>query len=152
MNGPNICFNRSDLNLYIFILFCLIVYLIYIALKSKDTMTNINLNRGLSHKELENKITSLNKELYNCTVEKQMCNRNLQQLSNNNSTNIQQKFLNKIYNPLAPPENVYGGGRLNQKGYDRSRLAIKLIRLQHLAAKKLAVAGLIHQGTRGLAR
>ena len=118
MDEPNICFNRSDLNLYIFILFCLIVYLIYIALKSKDTMTNINLNRGLSHNQLENKITSLNKELYNCTVEKQMCNRNLQQLSNNNSTNIQQKFLNKIYNPLAPPENVYGGGRLNQKGYD----------------------------------
>ncbi len=81
-------------------------------------MTNIDLNRGLSHNQLENKITSLNKELYNCTVEKQMCNRNLQQLSNNNSTNIQQKFLNKIYNPLAPPENVYGGGRLNQRGYD----------------------------------
>lgn len=118
MDRPNICFNRSDLNLYIFILFCLIVYLIYIALKSKDTMTNIDLNRGLSHKELENKITSLNKELYNCTIEKQICNRNLQQISNNNSNNIQKKFLDKIYNPLTPPENIYSNGRLNQKGYD----------------------------------
>jgi len=77
-------------------------------------MTNINLNKGLTHKDLQNKITVLNDELYNCKIEKQNCNRNLQQLSNN----IQQKFLDKIYNPLAPPENVYSGGKLNQRGYD----------------------------------
>jgi len=78
-------------------------------------MSNTNLNRGLTQKDLQNKITVLNDELYNCKIEKQNCNRNLQQLSNNNT---QQKFIDKIYNPLAPPENVYGGGRLNQRGYD----------------------------------
>ena len=116
MDRTDICFNRSDLSLYMFLLLCLIIYLIYIAIKRNEKMTNINLNRGLTSKELENKINILNDELYNCKIEKQECNRNLQELSNN--TNIQQKFLNKIYNPLAPPENVYGGGRLNQRGYD----------------------------------
>lgn len=117
MDRTDICFNRSDLSLYMFLLLCLVIYLIYIAIKKNETMTNINLNRGLTQKELENKINFLNDKLYNCKIEKQECNRNLQELSNN-SSNIQQKFLNKIYNPLAPPENVYGGGRLNQKGYN----------------------------------
>lgn len=117
MDRTDICFNRSDLSLYMFLLLCLIIYLTYIAIKRNETMTNVNLNRGLTPKELENKINVLNDELYNCKIEKQECNRNLQELSNNNN-NIQQKFLNKIYNPLAPPENVYGGGRLNRRGYD----------------------------------
>lgn len=116
MDRTDICFNRSDLSLYMFLLLCLIIYLLYIAIKRNEKMTNINLNKGLTPKELENKINILNDELYNCKIEKQVCNRNLQELSNN--TNIQQKFLNKIYNPLAPPENVYGGGRFNQRGYD----------------------------------
>lgn len=117
MDRSNICFNRSNLNLYMFLLLCLIIYLIYIAIKQNETMTNINLNRGLTPKELENKINILNDQLYNCKIEKQECNRNLQQLSNNN-TNIEQKFLNKIYNPLAPPENIYGGRTLHQPGYN----------------------------------
>ena len=115
MNGTDICFRRSDLSLYMFLLLCLIIYLIYIAIKTNESMSNTNLNRGLTQKDLQNKITVLNDELYNCKIEKQNCNRNLQQLSNNNT---QQKFIDKIYNPLAPPENVYGGGRLNQRGYD----------------------------------
>jgi hypothetical protein len=114
MNTTDICFKTSDLSLYIFLLLCVFIYLIYIAIKTNESMTNINLNKGLTHKDLENKITVLNDELYNCKIEKQNCNRNLQQLSNN----IQQKFLDKIYNPLAPPENVYSGGKLNQRGYD----------------------------------
>ena len=115
MNESDICFRRSDLSLYMFLLLCLIIYLIYIAIKTNESMSNTNLNRGLTQKDLQNKITILNDELHNCKIEKQNCNRNLQQLSN---SNIQQKFIDKIYNPLAPPENVYGGGRLNQRGYD----------------------------------
>lgn len=120
MNRTDICFKTSDLSLYIFLLLCVFIYLIYIAIKTNESMTNINLNRGLSQKELQNKITNLNDELHNCKIEKQICNRNLQQLStqNQNTNNIQTKFLDKIYNPLAPPENIYSGGRLNQRGYD----------------------------------
>lgn len=117
MDNKNICFNTSDFNLYVFLLSCLFVFLILIVVKSKESMTNINLNKGLSNKELENKINVLNNELHNCKIEKQICNKNLQQAVSLNQ-NVENSFLKKIYNPLAPPENVYPGGRIGMRGYD----------------------------------
>lgn len=119
-----ICFDKRQVNLYAFLLLCLIVYLIFIIINQRDTvktesLSNINLTKGLSQKELENKIIKLNDELYNCKIEKQVCDRDLQELQSlNNQSVIQQKFLNKIYNPLASPENIYSGGRRGNFGYD----------------------------------
>lgn len=109
----DICFNKSDLNLYLFLLLCLFVYLVFIVIKQKETMSN---NIG-SKQELENRIVELNDKLYNCEIKKQICYKDIDQLQSTNN-NIQSKFLDKIYNPLSPPENVYSGGRRGNFGYD----------------------------------
>ena len=76
-------------------------------------MTNVDLVSHLSHKELIEKIISLQESLFNIQLEKQNCEKNLQQLQNLQQTQqsvpdlISSRFLNKIYNPISPPESLY---------------------------------------------
>jgi hypothetical protein len=130
--GSEVCFEQSEFSLYVFILICLFVYLVFILSKSKENMSNIDLNRDLSHKELLTRVDVLQEELYNCKLSKQKCDSNLQQITSELNTTqrqllvqvqpdinpVQTKFLNKIYNPLYPPENVYSGGRFDTQGYN----------------------------------
>jgi len=132
-----IFFQQKEFKLYLFVLLCLFVFFTFVLFKQYENtyghkqiekMANVDLNKGLSQKELNEKINILNDELHNCRLEKQDCYRNLQQAQNEiNGTNnrniiirddVQRKFIDKIYNPLAPPENVYPQGRLNARGYD----------------------------------
>jgi hypothetical protein len=76
-------------------------------------MTNVDLVSHLSHKELIEKIISLQESLFNIQLEKQNCEKNLQQIQNLQQTQqsvpdlISSRFLNKIYNPISPPESLY---------------------------------------------
>jgi hypothetical protein len=87
-----------------FILICLIVFLIYISLyKKKNKYKNKDNELLLKINELQNDLKSSKNDKSN--------NRELE-------ANVKNKFLDKIYNPLAPPENLYPNGTLNSPGYD----------------------------------
>jgi hypothetical protein len=108
-----ICFKKDDFKLYIFLLICFFIFILYIFSKKYEKMTNIDLVSHLSHKELIEKIISLQESLFNIQLEKQNCEKNLQQIQNLQQTQqsvpdlISSRFLNKIYNPISPPESIY---------------------------------------------
>lgn len=100
----DICFNRESFTIYMFILICLIVFLIYISFyKKKNKYKNKDNELLLKINELQNDLKSSKNDKSN--------NRELE-------ANVKNKFLDKIYNPLAPPENLYPNGTLNSPGYD----------------------------------
>jgi len=115
-----ICFKRGNFRLYVFLLLCVIFFLLYILNKKREGMANVDLFSHLSQKELIDKITSLQDALFDAKLEKQNCERNLQELKTDSQTNInlsdtdtgfigniQNRLLNKIYNPISPPLNLY---------------------------------------------
>ena len=66
----------------------------------------MHMNRELTKKELEDKVAQLYNELYKIT------------LTEHRATQVVPRFLDKIYNPLHPPENVIPEGGFYNKGYD----------------------------------
>lgn len=108
-----ICFKKDDFKLYVFLLICFFIFILYIVSKKYEKMTNVDLVSHLSHKELIEKIISLQESLFNIQLEKQNCEKNLQQIQNLQQTQqsvpdlISSRFLNKIYNPISPPESLY---------------------------------------------
>jgi hypothetical protein len=78
----------------------------------------------MTKEKLYDKVLELKDSLHDVQLKEQKCQIQLDALKNNvtqisqGSEHLQSKFLNKIYNPLAPPENVYPGGNLNSRGYD----------------------------------
>lgn len=94
----DICFNRESFTIYMFILICLIVFLIYISFYKKNKKYKSEDN------ELLLKINELQKDLKSSKTDVDV--------------DVKNKFLDKIYNPLAPPENLYPNGTLKSPGYD----------------------------------
>ena len=73
-------------------------------------MTNVDTVSYLSQKELIEKVISLQDSLFNIQLEKQNCERNLQKSQQQQQTApnlISSRFLNKIYDPISPPESLY---------------------------------------------
>jgi hypothetical protein len=99
-----VCFEANALYTYIFILLVIIILFIYVY----------------THKEHSNlylyqqKILNLQQELSDIKIAEKDTTGN----SNVTLSSTQDKFLNKIYNPLAPPENIYFGGSLSNPPYD----------------------------------
>jgi hypothetical protein len=105
-----ICFKKDDFKLYVFLLICFFIFVLYIFSKKYEKMTNVDLVSHLSHKELIEKIISLQESLFNIQLEKQNCEKNLQNLQQTQQSVpdlISSRFLNKIYNPISPPESLY---------------------------------------------
>jgi hypothetical protein len=124
----SICFRRNDFNLYAFILFCIIMYLCFILKKYKETFietTSNNANAGLKREQLLERVELLQDKLFSCQTSQQQCLGDLQQtkqylqqsqnvpVNNKANANI---ALNRLYNPLSPPERSYPSGRLNTPG------------------------------------
>lgn len=120
-----VCINRSDFNLYLVVFICIVVYLMYLIFtiysgaNKKESMTEVNLNKNLSHQELIGKLKEIQELLYSTQLEEQKCKINLQQKDKILSENV---LLNKIYNPLVAPERIYPGGRLNTMKYEDYQL------------------------------
>lgn len=122
----SVCFRRNDFNLYAFLLFCIIMYLCFVVTKYKETFltnTSNNPNSELKREQLLNKIESLQDDLFRCQTSRQQCLSDLQekteyiQKSQSVPVNMNKNVaLNRIYNPLAPPERTYPTGRLNIPG------------------------------------
>ena len=118
--SSNICFQRNTFTSYMFILFLIILYFIFVLSKYNEKMSNVDLLRGLNKQDLEKRVNDLQNELYNCQISKDQCNSNLKtlEMSLNKPHVTQMKFLDKIYNPLYPPENIYKHGGFYSPGYD----------------------------------
>lgn len=125
-NTLQICFERPTFNMYMFILVCILGYLLYFRFGTSEKMTDIDLYANMDKDSLYKSIITMKDELFNSKLNEQKCQMTLQSLQQNQSqnvvlqqnTNIQQKLLDKIYNPLVSPESVYPGGRLNSQGFD----------------------------------
>lgn len=82
---------------------------------SKEKFSNNN-----ETAELVSKIQSLHEELKSIKREEEKCKNDLvvsrDQLLKLGST--ESRFLNKIYNPLSPPENTYSRGSFTSPGYN----------------------------------
>lgn len=116
-----ICFEKPTFNMYLFILICVLLYLLYF--RFAEYYSQFEMPKGLSTDQLYNTVLKLKDSLHDSQLREQKCQIQLQSLKNNintsnNNNNIQLKFLEKIYNPLAPPENIYPSGNFNSRGYD----------------------------------
>lgn len=121
-----VCFNESDVKLYIFLLTLILLYIFYIYFYSKnknvkESLSNIDLNDILSKDQLKQKLKDLENELYNSQLQEQKCKIELNAVVQQTS-NVQNKLLNKIYNPLVSPERIYPSGRLNMTSYSDYQL------------------------------
>lgn len=128
----SICFRRNDFNLYAFLLFCIIMYLCFILRKYKENFVELNgaanVNTSLKREQLLERVESLQDELSLCKTSHQKCvgdlqetkqyiQRSQQYIQQPQQPNINaQVALNRVYNPLMPPERTYPEGRLNTPG------------------------------------
>lgn len=118
-----ICFERPTFNMYMFILICVIVYLMYFKFSEQYQGTTFDPYINMSKDKLYEKVLELKDTLHDTQLKEQKCQIQLDTLKNSipsqvNPPVLQNKFLDKIYNPLSPPENVYPGGNFNTRGYD----------------------------------
>lgn len=123
MENSLICFSRPNFLMYATILLCIFIYFFYYHHKTlHEKFSETYLYSQLSNSDLQNKITQLQTDLYTTSLREQQCESSLNSLKqNSDNTGVQDKFLNKIYNPLSPPEYVYPGGTLYTRGYDAYR-------------------------------
>lgn len=117
-----ICFERPTFNMYLFILICLIIYLLYFKFSENFSQAAFDPYTTLTKEQLYDKLIQLKDLLHDTQLKEQKCQLDLNVLLNsksevqNTSSSIQNKFLEKIYNPLAPPENIYPGGNFMSRG------------------------------------
>lgn len=120
-----ICFQESDFKLYLFLFILIIIYFSYIFFQQKESMANIDLYQSFTKEELKNKLNEIQNELYKSKLAEQKCEIELNSLKQNdfNGNNfVQNKLLNKIYNPLVAPERIYPGGRFNTPKYSNYQI------------------------------
>ena len=118
----SVCFQKTDFYLYLFLLICIFAYFIYIITKHKEN----NIISGLTQNELVNKVNELQDNLYECKLhqiqQQQVQVQKLQQeqqiISQQQREPTRNRFLEKIYNPLEPPENIYPSGTFYSRGYN----------------------------------
>lgn len=120
-----VCFERPTFNMYLFILACVVSYLVYFRLSQVDQFhASFDPEQEMSKDELYNKVIDLKDQLHESYLKEQNCQIQLSSLhqvqenKGDETSHISRRFLDKIYNPLAPPENVYPGGNFNSRGYD----------------------------------
>jgi hypothetical protein len=127
-----ICFERPTFNMYLFILACIVSYLLYFKLSEHYQVTKIDPPFGSSATEmpkdkLYDKVLELKDSLHDSQLKEQKCQIQLDTLKNNinvssQGVSVQPQFLEKIYNPLSGTSPLYPGGSFaNPRGYDGYR-------------------------------
>ena len=119
-----ICFERPTFNMYLFILVCIMIYLLYFKFSETFSQSTFDPYSSLDKEQLYNKLIQLKDLLHDTQLKEQKCqidlntllNSQIIQNSSQNGSQIQNKFLDKIYNPLSPPENIYPGGNFMTRG------------------------------------
>jgi hypothetical protein len=114
MDNPNICFDKTIFYTYLFLLGFFVCFTLYVYLYPK---VNENSNQDLNLKqELMNEIQKVRAE--NSSASQQINPRFAGPDRPMDRHQIDSRFLDKIYNPLTPPENVIPQGGFYNRGYD----------------------------------
>ena len=96
MDGVNnICFKRSEFTLYLVLIICILTYFLYITYYQYKEESEL--------KQSEQNLNNLNTKI--SMLQSQIGYRN-------EITKNEDLLLNRIYNPVIPPERSYPGGRL----------------------------------------
>lgn len=91
----SICFKRSEFTLYLVLIICIITYFLYITYyQYKEESESKQSEQTLNN--LDARINMLQSQIG----------------SSNQITQNKDLLLNRIYNPIIPPERIYPGGRL----------------------------------------
>ena len=116
--------------MYLFILACIISYLLYFKLSEHYQEQKLDPYSNMSKDKLYDKVLEIKDSLHNVQLREQKCQIELNSLKNNikqsggecdSTTNVQDKFLSKIYNPLSSPSPLYPGGSFSTRPYDGYR-------------------------------
>jgi hypothetical protein len=110
-----ICFEKESFITYVFILILILLYFVYYYIK-QDIENNLKQNNVDQNKDKI--ILDLKEQLHDIQLQSQKCQQDLITLKNDSTLTKDDRFLNKIYNPLSPPENIYPAGKLFSRGYD----------------------------------
>lgn len=105
MDGVNnICFKRSEFTLYMILIICILTYFLYITYyKYKESKESKQSEKSEQYQLSQQNLSDINTRI--SMLQSQIQDRN--QISKN-----QDLLLNRIYNPVIPPERSYPGGRL----------------------------------------
>lgn len=121
VESNQVCLSENTLSMYLFVLACVIAYLIYIAFakqrdREQEQMSNVQLLDHLSADELKSKVIALQDQLYNVSLSEQKCQLDLAETRKNCEGQVNLTYTNRFNNPLEPPVRIYPGGRFNQSG------------------------------------
>lgn len=117
MDSDSVCFSRRDFNTYMYLLLILVVYIIYILYQSRESLSVID-SSHLSHEELQAKIKQLQDQLYTFQLAEQHCRTELIKARTELTRGVgNNTLIEKIYNPLVPPERKYEGTAVYTSGY-----------------------------------
>jgi hypothetical protein len=109
----DICFDKETFNIYLFLLVCIIVFLFY---TSREHFSTVDLNSNLTKDQLLIKVTELQEQLQQISQD-----RFLELKSQQTESNYQNRFLEKIYNPLSGTSPMNPRGSFSTPPYDGFR-------------------------------
>jgi len=109
MDGVNnICFKRSEFTLYMVLIICILTYFLYITYyqykeseQSEQSQQSQQSQQNLN--DINTRINMLQTQI----------------ISRNQTSKNEDLLLNRIYNPVIPPERSYPGGRLGLHSPDQ---------------------------------
>lgn len=99
-----VCFRREDLNLYVFLLLVILIFVFYIIYKQREQFGEFTSTKAMSNKELELKIKELQEKLQTVQIKEQQCQS--QRLQSQSQGQPQLQF-DRIYNPMISPNRFY---------------------------------------------
>lgn len=104
-----ICFTQTDLLLYVTLLICIVVFLVYaLNADGKEHMASIDLTSTLTLAELRIAVKQLRQQLYEAQLNTQRCNTELAKCTTQQTQQAPaQTYINKIANPLVSPDRIY---------------------------------------------
>jgi hypothetical protein len=117
-NNSLICFDKPNFYMYITILIAVLGFLAYYFSSLKEKLADVDLYGDLNDTLLKQKMKQLKDELYQTKLLAIKCDETLSKRYSKENGETQNTFLNKIYNPLSSPEQIYPGGNFYNKGYD----------------------------------
>ena len=111
----SICFDKSTFYTYVFLLACIIIFLIYIT----TTKPIVSEKLSMDDNELYKTILRLKDEINDCkNAQKEKTDDLYSRTSYKISSPTQQRFIDNMNNPLIGPEIAYPGGSFTEPGYD----------------------------------
>lgn len=110
-----VCFDKPSFQMYTLVLISIIIFFIYYFYSLKKKLNKFQLNCQLDDDSLKYEINQLKNDLYNSIATAKNSNQDNKQSTHQN---IQNKFLDKIYNPLSGVSSSYPGGSFTSPGYD----------------------------------